>query len=56
MPTTAVVDSDQLAAELELERIEHRRWKTVAHLLASSLRARLDGIDLVELDTTLRAR
>lgn len=56
MPSTAAVDADQLAAELELERAEHRRWKTVAHMLAHSLRAKLDGLDLVELDTTLRSR
>lgn len=55
MPATAV-DADQLAAELELERAEHSRWKTVAHMLANSLRARLDGLDLVELEQTLRAR
>ena len=56
MPSTTAVDADQLAAELELERIESRRWRTVAHMLANSLRARLDDLDLVELDTTLRGR
>lgn len=49
------VDTDQLTAELELERAEHKRWRIVAHLLAQCLLARV-RLDQVELGHTLRTR